>query len=76
MPKKLLIIKASNDICASELGHVEAVAELFDMSHCQAELTKLSEFKKSITRRGISPISLDTPQPSWYRGALRAKGGA
>ncbi|MHC4394332.1 MAG: hypothetical protein ACYS1A_01630 [Planctomycetota bacterium] len=47
MKKKLIIIKASNDICGSELDHLRNIADMFQMAHCTFEMKTLEEFKQS-----------------------------
>jgi len=51
-PKRLLIIKASTDICATEIGHIVAVAEMFGIKHCTTELTDLGEFCDNLCTAG------------------------
>jgi hypothetical protein len=48
MPKRLLIIKASNDICAAEVVHLRSIAGMFGMDHCVCELTTIKGFKEGL----------------------------
>ena len=47
MSKKLLIIKASNDICSSEIDHLKNISEMFGMNNCTHEMKSVSDFKSS-----------------------------
>ncbi len=48
MSKRLLLIKASKDICADEITHISTVAKLFGMSECTIEYSSLEDFKTKI----------------------------
>lgn len=50
--KHLLILKASNDICASELDHLRNIAEMFGMKHCTFDMKAVDDFKKSPCAKG------------------------
>lgn len=43
-PKRLLIIKAAQDICATETSHIRTVAEMFGITHCTSELNDIGQF--------------------------------
>lgn len=45
MPKRSLIIKASDDICAAEVDHLKSIADMFNMEYCVCELKTIDEFK-------------------------------
>lgn len=46
--KNLLIIKASSDICAAEVDHLKAIAEMFNIRECVVELRDLSTFHSQL----------------------------
>jgi hypothetical protein len=48
MAKRLLIVKASDDVCATEIDHLKNIAEMFGMTHCAVELTDMDDFKKKL----------------------------
>ena len=52
MPKRLLIIKASNDVCSSEIDHIKTVADMFGITHCTSVLTDMATFKSDLCAGG------------------------
>ena len=48
MPQKLLIIKAASDVCSAEIDHLQAIAEMFDITHCTMQLTDMSTFEQQL----------------------------
>lgn len=48
MAKRLLIVKASNDICTAEVDQLKSIASMFGMNHCVCELKTVEEFKQSL----------------------------
>lgn len=46
--KNLLIIKASSDICPSEIDHLKAIAAMFDIRECVVELRDMSAFRSQL----------------------------
>jgi hypothetical protein len=52
MSKRLLIIKAAKDICASEIDHIKIVAEMFGIVHCTTVLTDVASFKSDLCAGG------------------------
>jgi hypothetical protein len=45
---KLLTIKAASDICSAEIKHLEAIAEMFGITHCSMEISDADScFKQS-----------------------------
>ncbi len=51
LSKRLLIIKASSDICAAEIDHIKTVAEMFGIEHCTAVLRDVNELVASKLNR-------------------------
>lgn len=47
--KRLLIVKASSDICAAEVEHIKTVAEMFGMVHRTYGLKSLATFQAELT---------------------------
>ncbi len=47
MKKSLLILKASNDICGSEIDHVKTIAAMFEMDECEWDMKSVEDFKQS-----------------------------
>ena len=52
MSSQILIIKASNDICRSEIEHIKTIADMFSMSPVVVTLTDLDQFQAEITGKG------------------------
>lgn len=52
MPKKLLIVRASHDICATEVDHIKTIADMFGMQHETHDLASLPDFEAAMTGRG------------------------
>lgn len=48
MPKKLLIIRAASDVCASEIDHLKAIAGMFGIAHCTMALKDMSTFHQQL----------------------------
>ena len=48
--KELLIVKASADICVAEVDHLKAIAGLYEMNHCVAELTDITKFQDEVCK--------------------------
>lgn len=48
MAKRLLIVKASNDICTAEVDQLKSIASMFGMTHCECELKTVEGFKQSL----------------------------
>lgn len=48
MSKRLLLIKASKDICAAEIDHITKIADLFGMAHCLIEVASIKDIRKKI----------------------------
>jgi hypothetical protein len=48
MNKRILIVKASEDICSTEIDHLKNIAEMFGMEHCVFELKSIDEFKEKL----------------------------
>jgi hypothetical protein len=46
--KRLLIVKACDDVCATEIDHLKNIAEMFGMTHCLVDLVGMDEFKKKL----------------------------
>lgn len=46
--KRLLIIKAASDVCASEIDHLKAISEMFDIEHCTMQLTDMASFESKL----------------------------
>jgi len=42
--KRILLVKASNDVCSTEIAHIEKICEMFSITHDVIELTSLDEF--------------------------------
>ncbi len=49
MAKRLLLIKASKDICAAEIDHIITIADLFGMTHCLIEFTSIEDLEKKVS---------------------------
>lgn len=52
MPKKLLILKASRDVCSAEIEHIKTIADMFEMDHEIVELNNPSTFETTMTGQG------------------------
>lgn len=52
MPKRMLLVKASNDVCSTEVTHIEKICEMFAISHDVIELTSLDQFMEEAQARG------------------------
>ena len=52
MDKKILIIKASQDVCANEVEHIKTIAAMFGMEHETYELKDPKTFEDAMTGRG------------------------
>ena len=52
MPKKLLILKASRDVCAAEVDHLKTIAEMFGMVHETFDLTHPASFQAAMVGHG------------------------
>jgi hypothetical protein len=52
MPKKLLIIKASKDVCSAEVEHIKTIADMFEMVHETFDLIDPSRFQAAMIGRG------------------------
>jgi hypothetical protein len=50
MAKDILIVKASSDICVAEVNHLKAIAGLYSMNVCVAELNTIDEFKVQVCK--------------------------
>lgn len=52
MPKKLLIIKASKDLCAAEVDHIRTIADLFGIVHETYDFIDPNAFRTAMIDRG------------------------
>ncbi len=52
MKKRMLFIKASSDICATEVSHIEKICEMFHIEHKEIELVSLESFVTSVKSLG------------------------
>jgi hypothetical protein len=52
MTKRMLLIKASNDVCATEISHIEKICEMFSIAHEVVELTSLENFASDVRALG------------------------
>jgi hypothetical protein len=50
--KRLLIAKASNDVCVSELNHVRAIAQMLGIEVCTVSFASLAEFDATVSSLG------------------------
>lgn len=50
MKKELLIVNAASDICAAEIDHLKAIAGLYGMNYCVAELTDIAQFQDKVCK--------------------------
>lgn len=46
MNKRMLLVKASNDVCSTEVSHIERICDMFGISHEVIELESLETFLK------------------------------
>lgn len=42
--KRMLLVKASNDVCSTEVSHIEKICDMFSISYEVIELTSLNQF--------------------------------
>jgi hypothetical protein len=49
--KRMLLIKASNDVCGTEIAHLEKICEMFDIAHSVVELFNFESFYE-----GVKPL--------------------
>jgi hypothetical protein len=73
-PKKLLIIKATKDLCAAELEHIKTIAVMFGMEHDTYEVTGPSAFQATIPKADQCCQGPQLPSPSPFRAAMTNKG--
>ena len=52
MPKKLLIIKATDDLCAAELDQLEAIARMFEIQPTIYEFSTIEKFVEDLREKG------------------------
>ena len=52
MQKRLLIIKATEDICGAEINHLKSIADMLEMKHCECELKDIDQFTKCLDASG------------------------
>lgn len=50
--KRILILKASCDICTNEIEHIQTIAEMFSMEHLVMELKDLASFQADVLTKG------------------------
>jgi hypothetical protein len=48
MRKRLLILKAASDVCASEIAHLRTIAEMFGIEHCTITMKNRDDFDRQI----------------------------
>ena len=44
MHKRMLLVKASNDVCSTEISHIETICDMFEIKHEVLVLRSLDEF--------------------------------
>lgn len=52
MPKRLLIIEAASDVCASEIKHIKIIAEMLGIDHCTIRLHEMTTFREQLCEGG------------------------
>jgi hypothetical protein len=50
--KRMLLVKASDDVCADEIEHIENVCQMFGIEHNSIELTQLDGFQNQVADLG------------------------
>jgi hypothetical protein len=50
--KRMLLLKASNDVCAIEIQHIQKICEMFGIEHSVVELTDLADFPNQVQALG------------------------
>jgi len=69
MPAQILIIKASCDICQTELDHIKTIAEMFSLSPVLVTLDDIAEFERAIFSKGpFRYVYLCTHASPYYFG--------
>jgi hypothetical protein len=46
--QRMLFIKASHDVCATEVEHIQKICEMFNIQHCAIELDDLATFSNQV----------------------------
>jgi hypothetical protein len=52
MPKSLLILKASNDICGAEIENLQSIAHMFGMQECVHQIASIDDFRNGTCSQG------------------------
>src|SRR5690606_27419790 len=52
MRQRMLLVKASNDVCSTEVAHIEKICDMFGIDHEVHELTSLESFEEQVTALG------------------------
>jgi len=52
MTKRMLLVKASNDVCSTEVTHIEKICDMFSISHEVIELSSLDQFMEEAQALG------------------------
>lgn len=74
MPKKLLIIKASSDLCAAELEHIKTIATMFPMEHETYEPADAAAFQPGRAKADQCCQGPLVQGPSAFQGAMANRG--
>ena len=46
MQQRMLLVKATNDVCSTEVAHIETICDMFSICHEVLELTSLETFEE------------------------------
>lgn len=46
MTKRMLLVKASNDVCSTEVSHIEKICDMFSIGHAVIDLFSFDQFIK------------------------------
>src|SRR5690606_30582884 len=52
MRQRMLLVKASNDVCSTEVTHIEKICDMFSIDHEVVELTSLESFEEEAIALG------------------------